>query len=53
MIVLTTNYGDIHVELDFEKAPNTATNFQKYVASIFLSFGQLHKKDTKISKHDN
>ncbi|WP_304525518.1 peptidylprolyl isomerase [Halomonas sp. I5-271120] len=31
MIVLQTNYGDITIELDFDKAPKTAANFQQYV----------------------
>ncbi|WP_043526193.1 peptidylprolyl isomerase [Litchfieldella xinjiangensis] len=31
MIVLQTNFGDIHVELDFDNAPKTAENFQQYV----------------------
>jgi peptidyl-prolyl cis-trans isomerase B (cyclophilin B) len=31
MIILHTNYGDIKLELDFEKAPQTAANFVEYV----------------------
>ncbi|RAR59047.1 peptidyl-prolyl cis-trans isomerase B (cyclophilin B) [Onishia taeanensis] len=31
MIILKTNYGDITIELDFDKAPKTAANFQQYV----------------------
>jgi peptidyl-prolyl cis-trans isomerase B (cyclophilin B) len=31
MIILHTNYGDIKLELDFEKAPKTAANFVEYV----------------------
>lgn len=31
MIVLQTNYGTIKLELDFEKAPKTAANFEQYV----------------------
>ena len=31
MIILHTNFGDIKLELDFEKAPKTAANFQEYV----------------------
>ena len=31
MIKLTTNHGDIAIELDFEKAPGTAANFEQYV----------------------
>lgn len=33
MITLHTNYGDIQLELDFEKAPKTAENFQEYATS--------------------
>ena len=31
MIVLHTNHGTITLELDFEKAPKTAANFEQYV----------------------
>ena len=31
MIKLTTNLGDIKIELDFDNAPETAKNFQQYV----------------------
>jgi len=31
MIKLSTNHGDILVELDYEKAPVTAANFEQYV----------------------
>lgn len=31
MIRLTTNYGVIDIELDFENAPLTASNFEQYV----------------------
>jgi peptidyl-prolyl cis-trans isomerase B (cyclophilin B) len=31
MIIFQTNFGQISIELDFEKAPKTAANFQKYV----------------------
>jgi len=31
MITLHTNFGDIKLALDFEKAPKTAANFQEYV----------------------
>ena len=33
MIVLHTNYGDIKIELNYEKAPVTAKNFETYVTS--------------------
>ncbi len=31
MIKLTTNHGDIHIELDHDNAPVTAANFEQYV----------------------
>jgi peptidyl-prolyl cis-trans isomerase B (cyclophilin B) len=31
MIKLTTNYGDIMIELDHDKAPITSANFEQYV----------------------
>ncbi|AAQ60851.1 peptidylprolyl isomerase [Chromobacterium violaceum] len=33
MIKLTTNFGEITLELDHEKAPKTAANFEQYVKS--------------------
>lgn len=33
MIVLHTNFGDIKIELNHEKAPVTAKNFEEYVTS--------------------
>ncbi|RDL46013.1 peptidylprolyl isomerase [Marinomonas piezotolerans] len=33
MIVFHTNYGDITIELDYEKAPKSAKNFEEYVTS--------------------
>ena len=31
MILLKTNLGDIKIELDYDKAPVTAKNFEDYV----------------------
>lgn len=31
MIILQTNFGDISIELNHEKAPKTAENFEQYV----------------------
>ncbi len=33
MVILETNYGDITVELDFDKAPKTAANFKQNTSS--------------------
>jgi peptidyl-prolyl cis-trans isomerase B (cyclophilin B) len=43
MIVLTTNHGEIHVELDFKKAPTTAANFQKYVEDGYYDGTIFHR----------
>ena len=37
MIKLTTNHGDILVELDADKAPATCANFEQYVRDGFYS----------------
>lgn len=43
MIVLNTNYGAIKVELDFDKAPNSAENFLQYVKSGFYDGTIFHR----------
>lgn len=43
MITLHTNYGDIVVELDFEKAPKTAANFQQYAEKGFYDETIFHR----------
>lgn len=43
MILLTTNYGNIKIELDFEKAPKTAANFQQYVEEGFYNGVIFHR----------
>lgn len=43
MIKLTTNKGDITLELYPEQAPNTAANFQKYVADGFFDGLIFHR----------
>jgi peptidyl-prolyl cis-trans isomerase B (cyclophilin B) len=43
MITLHTNSGDIELELDFEKAPKTAANFQKYVEDGFFDGTIFHR----------
>lgn len=37
MIVLQTNYGDITIALNHEKAPVTAANFEQYVRDGFTT----------------
>ena len=43
MITLTTNFGDITIELDFEKAPKTAANFKQYVEDGFYDGTIFHR----------
>lgn len=43
MIVLKTNFGDIKLELDFEKAPVTAANFEQYVKDGFYNGLIFHR----------
>jgi peptidyl-prolyl cis-trans isomerase B (cyclophilin B) len=43
MITLHTNYGDIVIELDFEKAPKTAANFKQYVENGFYDGTIFHR----------
>lgn len=43
MILFKTNYGDIKVELDHEKAPETAKNFELYVTDGFYNNTIFHR----------
>jgi len=43
MIVLHTNFGDITLELNHEKAPITAKNFEKYVTDGFYDGVIFHR----------
>ena len=43
MIKLHTNYGDILIELDFDKAPKTAANFKQYVEEGFYNGTIFHR----------
>lgn len=43
MIVLHTNYGDITLELNHEKAPKTAANFEQYVSEGHYSNVLFHR----------
>ena len=43
MVILETNYGDITVELDFDKAPKTAANFKQYVEEGFYDGTIFHR----------
>lgn len=43
MITLHTNYGDIVIELDFDKAPTTAANFKQYAEEGFYNGTIFHR----------
>jgi len=43
MITLHTNYGDIKIELDFDKAPKTAANFKQYAEEGYYNSTIFHR----------
>ena len=43
MITLHTSHGDISIELDFDKAPNTAANFLQYAKDGFYEGTIFHR----------
>jgi len=43
MIILHTNFGDITIELNHEKAPKTAANFEQYVRDGFYDGVIFHR----------
>lgn len=43
MIIFTTNFGDIEIELDFEHAPVSAKNFLKYCEEGFYDGTIFHR----------
>lgn len=43
MILLKTNFGDIKIELNHEKAPKTAANFEKYVKDGYYDGVIFHR----------
>ncbi|MDO6804621.1 peptidylprolyl isomerase, partial [Wenyingzhuangia sp. 1_MG-2023] len=43
MILLKTNFGDIKIELNHEKAPITAANFESYVKDGFYDGLIFHR----------
>lgn len=43
MIKLTTNFGVISIELDHDKAPKTAANFEQYVKEGFYDGTIFHR----------
>ena len=43
MITLRTTQGDISIELDFDKAPNTAANYLQYARDGFYNGTIFHR----------
>ena len=43
MIILHTNFGDIHIELDYDNTPNTAKNFAQYAERGFYDGTIFHR----------
>lgn len=43
MIVFSTNYGQISIELDFDKAPKSAANFLQYAKDGFYDGTIFHR----------
>ena len=43
MIALQTNFGTLRIELDFDKAPLSARNFQDYVEQGFYDGALFHR----------
>src|SRR6266481_5191296 len=52
-VVIKTGAGDIEVELDAAKAPNTVANFLKYVDGKFYDGGRFHRTVTPDNQPDN
>ena len=52
-VLIETDKGDIEVELDAAKAPNTVANFLKYVDGKFYDGGKFHRTVTPDNQPDN
>jgi peptidyl-prolyl cis-trans isomerase A (cyclophilin A) len=52
-VLIETEKGDIEVELDSAKAPNTVANFLKYVDGKFYNGGRFHRTVTPDNQPDN
>ena len=52
MVTLHTNFGDIKIKLDFDKAPITAENFLNYCKNGFYVYAKPNLCDPKtVSKY--
>ena len=52
-VLIQTDKGDIEVELDAARAPNTVANFLKYVDGKFYDGGSFHRTVTVDNQPDN
>src|SRR5262245_35597080 len=52
-VLIQTDVGDIEVELDAAKAPNTVANFLKYVDGKFYDGGRFHRTVTPDNQPNN
>jgi len=52
-VLIETDRGDVEVELDAAKAPNTVANFLKYVDGRFYDGGKFHRTVTSRNQPDN
>ncbi len=52
-VLIQTDKGDIEVELDAAKAPNTVANFLKYVDGKFYEGGRFHRTVTPDNQANN
>jgi peptidyl-prolyl cis-trans isomerase A (cyclophilin A) len=52
-VLIETDKGDIEVELDAAKAPNTVANFLKYVDGKHYDGGRFHRTVTPDNQPDN
>jgi len=52
-VLIQTDAGDIVVELDAAKAPNTVANFLKYADGKFYDGGRFHRTVTPDNQPDN
>jgi peptidyl-prolyl cis-trans isomerase A (cyclophilin A) len=52
-VLIQTDKGNIEVELDAVKAPNTVANFLKYVDGKYYEGGRFHRTVTPQNQPDN
>src|SRR5215475_14119229 len=52
-VLIQTDKGDIEVELDAARAPNTVANFLRYLDGKFYDGGRFHRTVTPDNQPDN